>query len=479
MNFVVIMNDTLRADHLAAYGNSWCKTPSSKAFAEKAAVFDNCWVGSFPTIPNRTDLFTGRYGEPLHPWLPLDYGETTLPRILSENGYVTQLVCDTPHLIQGGHNFDYPFHAWQIVRGSEVDRFGMDSDPVEFPFKDFSKVNPRSTNRTTAQWIRNTRHRIHEEDFTNYQTYRTAANWIHRNAKQKKFFLWVDSFDPHEPAAAPRHYVDLYDPGYKGDEFLNHVRLERLTEAEIKNCKARYAASVTFVDRNVGRLLQAIDDAGLADSTCVVWISDHGTHLAEHGALFSKRCFFDEVARTVLMVRFPGMATAGKHFADLVQPADLAPTLLELAEIPVPPRMQGKSYLPLLQGQAWKGREVAISGGNLGGATPEAMKANRIVARDARFVLVDSPNPALRELYDTRNDPGQTANAIREFAGEADRLHGAVLEFLKTHEAQPQIVRLFETGDPGDMTGYVARRPGMEHFQHYFTHLLNSECVPE
>jgi len=92
MNFVIIMNDTLRPDHLSAYGNERCHTPSFGKFAETAAVFDKCYVGSFATIPNRTDLFTGRFGEPIHPWLPLSFNEITLPEILRENGYVTQLI---------------------------------------------------------------------------------------------------------------------------------------------------------------------------------------------------------------------------------------------------------------------------------------------------------------------------------------------------------------------------------------------------
>jgi len=81
MNFIVIVNDTLRPDHLSVYGDTWCQTPNAMKFAQTAAVFEKCYVGSFATIPARTDLFTGRFGEPIHPWLPLSFNEVTLPEI--------------------------------------------------------------------------------------------------------------------------------------------------------------------------------------------------------------------------------------------------------------------------------------------------------------------------------------------------------------------------------------------------------------
>ena len=234
---------------------------------------------------------------------------------------------------------------------------------------------------------------------------------------------------------------------------------------------------VTFVDRGVGRVLQALKDVGHQDDTCVVWISDHGTHLNEHGAILSKRCQFNEVGRTVLKVRVPGAPSAGKHFKDLVQPPDLAPTLLDLAGVSIPARMQGESYAPLLNGQAFKAREVAITGG----AQRVAYKARSlsITARDQRWVLVDSPDPEQRVLFDTDNDPRQLADVAGDHPGEVARLHDAVVDFVRTHDAQPQVVRMWETGKPGDMTGYVAIRPGCERYHTYFNHILNRGVLPE
>ena len=474
MNFVIIMNDSLRPDHLSAYGNDWCRTPNFGRFAETAAVFDKCYVGSFATIPARTDLFTGRFGEPIHPWLPLSYNEITLPEILRENGYVTQLICDTPHMVNGGHNFDWPFNAWEFIRGNEVDRYGMDSDPVDLPFRDASKVNKSAVNKSLCQYLRNVRGRRTESDWVTYKSFQTAAEWLERNRGHEKFFLWIDGFDPHEPCEAPQHYVDLYDPGYQGDVYLSHVPdPSRLSAAEIANIKARYAASVTFVDRCVGMVLDAIDRLGLAENTCVVCLSDHGTQLNEHGAILSKRCMYTEVARTVHMIRTPGGLSAGEHFDDLVQFPDLAPTVLDLAGIEAPDAMQGASYLPLLKGEPCEVREVAISAN-----TPNARQETAVVtARDQRWQLIDQPDPARRVLHDLQEDPEQTRNVVEANPEVAERLHAAVVDFLRTHEAQEQIVRWFETGDKGDMAGYVAGRPGYERFYSYWQHILDSEVL--
>ena len=477
MNFIVVMNDTLRPDYLSAYGNGSVQTPNATAFAREAAVFDNAFVGSFPTIPNRTDLFTGRFGEPFHPWLPLKFGTVTLPQLLAEQGYVTQLICDTPHLINGGHNFDFPFHAWDFIRGQEIDRYGMDCRPIDLPYRATNGTPAAESNRSVSQFLRNVRGRRVEQDWAGHQTCQRAIDWLQMNAGHERFFLWIDAFDPHEPNLPPQHYVDLYDPGYTGDRFIMHVPdPAKLSAAEIDNVIARYSASVTQVGRYFGRILQTVDDLGLADTTCVIWMSDHGTYLNEHGKLLTKTCEYDEIARTVLMIRMPGGAMAGRRVEQIVQPADMAPTLLEVAGLASPENMQGHSFLPMLRGEDCPIREVAISSH---GSVDLRGRRHVIRAHDGRWLLLDRPDPADRELYDTESDPKQLTNLVADHPDEAGRLHQAVLDFLKTHEAQPQLVRLYETGDPGDLAGYRSRPPGYEQYRMYAVNLLNSGVVDE
>ncbi len=463
MNVVVMMSDSLRTDHLSPYGETWCQTPNAAAFAETGAVFENAYVGSFPTIPVRTDLFTGRFGEPFHPWLPLSYGETTLPQLFREAGYLTGLICDTPHLIQGGHNFDFPFNTWEFIRGQEMDRWIMHSRPLDPRLKGGATASREELAEAyIAQCFRNIRARRREQDWPVAMTYQTAIDWLQDNRTQEKFFLWVDSFDPHSPNLPPQQLTDLYDPGYEGTVWLGGVPdLNQAPEAELSNIRARYAGTVTFVDRCVGRLLAALDDLGLAENTCVVWISDHGMDLGDRGMLYEKDPVYNEIARLVFMVRMPGCDLGGRRFGHLVQPADLAPTLLEAADLPVPERMQGRSFLPLLQNKPYQSRQVAFSSG-------EAQALPPIILRDHRWILADSMKPEKRRLFDVEADPGQTINVVAEHPDQVERLHNALLEFLKSHDAQLQEVRLWETGSMGDETGYVPIRRGFEHFSPYW-----------
>ena len=121
MNFIVIVSDTFRYDYLGANGNAWIKTPELDAFSRLAVNFDRCTIASFPTIPTRTDWFTGRYGFPFHGWQPLDPKATVLAQVLREAGYVNQLITDNPHLMNATQNFQRAFHGAEWIRGQEGD----------------------------------------------------------------------------------------------------------------------------------------------------------------------------------------------------------------------------------------------------------------------------------------------------------------------------------------------------------------------
>ena len=119
MNIILIIIDTLRYDYVGANGNGRIQTPNMDRLAGESRCFDRAFCSSFPTIPHRTDVMTGQYGRPFNPWKPLAFDAPALPWLLAGAGYATQLIHDTPHLVNGGHNFDWPFHAWTFVRGAD------------------------------------------------------------------------------------------------------------------------------------------------------------------------------------------------------------------------------------------------------------------------------------------------------------------------------------------------------------------------
>jgi arylsulfatase A-like enzyme len=220
MNFIVIVSDTFRYDYLGANGNPWIKTPELDTFASRAVSFDRCTISSFPTIPTRTDWFTGRYSFPFHGWQPLDPGATVLAGVLAEAGYINQLITDNPHLMNGRQHFNRGFHGAEWIRGQEGDTpltWMNHPLPQVMPFE---KTRQRPINFGAPlvdlhAW--QNRWWDGEEDTFVARTCRTACHWLEHNYKAEKFFLWVDCFDVHEPWDPPEYLVRLYDDsGYDG-----------------------------------------------------------------------------------------------------------------------------------------------------------------------------------------------------------------------------------------------------------------------
>jgi len=195
VNFLVIVSDTFRRDHLGCYGNTWISTPNLDRFAAESLIFDRFYTGSFPTIPHRRDLFTGRFSFTYADWGPLPTTEVTLAQLLGEAGYVSYMVFDTPHLNNNGCWFDRGFSAWNWIRGQEGDRFRTDPIDVELPCEP-EKLRGKAR-QVTEQYLRNTADRRSEEDYFAPMTMREAIRWLEKNGSREKFYLYVDTFDPH------------------------------------------------------------------------------------------------------------------------------------------------------------------------------------------------------------------------------------------------------------------------------------------
>ena len=113
MNYIVIVSDTFRRDHLGCYGNEWISTPHLDRFAEKAIVFDRAYAASFPTVPNRRDVFTGRYTFTYSKWEPLPRDEVVVAEELGKLDYSSMMILDTPHITENGYYFDRGFTGWE------------------------------------------------------------------------------------------------------------------------------------------------------------------------------------------------------------------------------------------------------------------------------------------------------------------------------------------------------------------------------
>ncbi len=482
MNVIVLVIDTLRYDHVGANGNDWIRTPNFDRFADQATVFDNSYAASYPTIPHRTDVITGRYGDPFHPWLPLRYDAVTLPQTLAKDGYASQLLCDTPHLINGGHNFDYPFHAWHFIRGNEVDRHWLDDRTSELsPEKHARYVRPDGVfYPTTMQYIRNNRGRSREEEWPSPRLFSAAGRWLEDNRRRDNFFLWVDCFDPHEPWDPPTHYVEMYDETLREVGDLNVLfgwetyGGTDLSAEELRRVRAHYAGEVTMVDRWFGRMLDTLDALGLAESTAVIVTSDHGTNLGAHGQLQKGYPLWDQVAHTVLMARVPGK-TGGVRRAELIQPQDIFPTLCDLVGAEVPDTVEGHSFAKMIGtdgAQDWP-REVAVSS--------RAFDLRRdaepvITVQDAEWCLLDTPDADKRLLYHKPEDPAEEKNVAGDHPDVVRRLHQQLLEELKARGAPQALIDWFATGEKGPApVDYRPRDPYLDAYRVYWANILPEE----
>jgi arylsulfatase A-like enzyme len=461
VNFIIIVSDTFRFDNLACYTQSAGKgaraarprfdtpkgdvmTPHLDRFAQQSTVFENAYIGSFPTVPNRKDLLTGRLVFPWEAWSPLRPDAVTLPRLLRKAGYETMMVLDTPHIIRQGFNFDRDFNGFDFVRGQETDQLA--SWLADQPF-DPSLV------RGAGNWKQHLANiaeiRRSEKDCFVAQTMTRATQWLERwydrnNGQRNKFMLYVDTFDPHEPWDAPTWYEDLYDPGYKGpvNRYVFQGPVEgRFSKAEVDHFRAIYAAEVTLVDRWIGFFMETIERMGLMDDTCIIFTADHGTCIGEHGMNGKgggfASYFYEEVAHIPLVVRLPGQ-TKARRLAPLAQSCDVMPTILDLAGVKKPDTLHGHSLKPMLKGGSRPVRRFAFA--RHGSEKGDLLQHSAVFGEGWALLLPDmkpgeDPSTYAPSLFNLKTDPLQKKNVIKQNREVAREMWDAFDQWLREVDA--------------------------------------------
>ena len=452
MKTVFILSDSYRRDHLGLY-NRAVHTPNLDRLAATACVFDQAYVGSFPTGPNRRDVMLGRGPAPgcaFNPWKNLEASETPFAHRLSEAGVCTQMITDVANQVTRGANLMKGFQYYLVNRGQEGDGYSCNQDV------DVTCRLPKELVRYGAHGYGNVllnraRRRI-EDDWFAPRTFRWACEWLEQNWKRDDFFLWVETFDPHEPWDPPPYYVDRYDPGYRGRvvEFPPYGYHRRLgiTDREVRHLQARYAGECTMVDHAVGRLLATLEKLGLLDETAVFFTSDHGINAGLPGdaGLVGRPWVVEKdlgawlvggsfalknpqwlpmrtgTMRLPLLIKMPGQRRA-RRIARIAQPWDLAPTILDLFGQKAPPERQGESLLPVMRGGRRPPRPYAFNGHYMGKThLAQAMNAEWIYA-----VWPGGEEPPW--LIDLRRDPKQLRNAAARHPDVCRRMHDAVARF--------------------------------------------------
>ena len=413
-NVLLIMSDDLKASVLPAYGDTVCKTPNIDRLAASGMVFERAYCQGLACAPSRPSMLRSIYPK----------SKTTAPTIgehFQQHGMHTARVgkifhMPVPHAQLDGSNGKDVAECWtERYNTKSPETFSpglyrlLNSDIVT------RKIEGRDAKGPNRMWATVESDKLDGSDQADYMVATKAVELLQERKKAgKPFFLAVGFVRPHFPMVQPKKYFDMYPqqkmkipslfPGDLDDIPLagrgsDGKGLNEMEEGRRRMWQAYYG-SVTFMDQQLGRVLGELDRLGLRDSTAVVFTTDHGYHLGEHG-FWQKGNLHEEVVRVPLIVSAPAIKP-GRTSA-LVELVDLYPTCTELLGLPTPKGLHGISLLPLLRDPRAKIRDTALSihnrvGGGLRSAQWHYMKYGE----------------KGEELYDMVEDPDQYTNVVSD-----------------------------------------------------------------
>lgn len=357
-NVLLIMSDDLAAT-LHCYGHPVAKTPNLDALASRGVRFERAYC-QFPHCnPSRSSMLTGmrpnttrvtNNEDNLYNNIP---GVLTLPHHFRKSGYATARCGKIFHLgvPTGLESMDDP-EAWD---------FGTPfKSELPYPPKRESEVKVTAGKKQGLPWQEIPRE---DDELCDGFFAKTAVEWLEKRDASKPFFLAVGFHRPHLPLVAPAKYFDLYPmesitlPESPADDEADIPPPARngavpgyaiTTTPEQRRAAIRgYLATVSYMDAQAGRVLDAVKRLGLDGNTIVIFTGDHGWHLGEHG-LWHKRSLFEESARVPFIVAAPGMKGNGHDSAGLIEMLDVFPTLCDLCGVAAPKQLEGNSLRPLL-----------------------------------------------------------------------------------------------------------------------------------
>ena len=404
-NIIIISIDTLRADHLGTYGYKRNTSPTVDSIARESIVFENAFAVRGLTWPSLTSMLTSLY--------PISTN-------VRENG---QLLNDTfitlPEILK---EYNYTSAAF-LANFCKAGRYGFDSRAC-----------------TKGDDVRITK---------------GALGWLDKNY-DRKFFLWIHYMNPHSPYTPPEKYASLfvdseyagYTRNYTGNQsFLMSITLNktRLTPGDLNYIVSLYDGEVRSTDDQVRQIYQKLDTLGLLDNSIIIITADHGEELYQHNYYFFHGCsVYDSVLHIPLIIRLPDKAISGERVGAVVSNVDIAPTLLDLANISSPHFFEGRSLVQaVLTPEGWENIALSEWGEDIKAIrTPEWKYIYN--PENIRPVCVGNITVELEreELYNTATDPNETINVVSRYPGAAASLKKELMDRYKPNKL------LNETGAP-------------------------------
>lgn len=448
-NVLWICSDEQRFDTLGCYGNEFVATPNIDRLAQSGVLFSHCYTQSPVCAPSRASFLTGRYPRTTRlrqngTGIPED--EVLVTRLLAEAGYVCGLVGKL-HL---GWEFSQPMHKERRINdGYSYFHWSMS------PFPDWRLRSDQGRTNEYSHWLRAKGVRFEYSSFRgsryvdvgidaeHHQTTwcaEKAISFIEANASfDEPWLLSVNLFDPHHPFDPPPEYLERYLnmlddiplPTYTPGELDNKPLFQRLChegaynvpgvfqfdemgDADHRLIRAAYWAMVDLIDTQVGRILAALERTSQSESTLVIFTSDHGEMLGDHGIYLKGPFFYEPAVRVPLVVSWPGEIVGARRTDALVEAVDIAPTLLDAAGLRRAPGMQGHSFWDLLRGERDlnQHRDDVYSeyhNASIMFKDPDPL-AFLTMVRNEKYKLVAVHGTGGGELYDLLEDPSETQN---------------------------------------------------------------------
>jgi iduronate 2-sulfatase len=468
-NILLVCVDDLKP-LLGCYGDKTVKSPNIDRLAARGLLFERAYCNQAVCAPSRNALLTGRRPQSMGIYdLGTNFRKAmpdavTLAQHFKQHGYRTEALGKIFHVGHGNHEDPA---SWSVPH------FPVPSIAYALPEsrapKGLTREEALFSNRSARGLPRGAAYESADVPDEAYSDGRLAVETISRLraavSRGEPFFIACGFVRPHLPFCAPKKYWDLYDrsafrlaarstppdgaPEYApqfGGELRQYSGIPG--KGPIPDDLARtlihgYHASISFMDAQLGRVLEALEETGLTKNTVIILWGDHGWHLGDHG-MWCKHTNYEQAARIPLLIVAPDITSPGTRTAALVESVDLYPTLTELAGLPAPGALEGKSLVPLLRDPSLEVKAHVFH------VYPRGERLGRAV-RTARYRLVEWKVPgapagtAAVELYDYTADPGETKNLASQEPEIVARMR-AIL--AAQPEAKPQIKPAAEKRQP-------------------------------
>jgi arylsulfatase A-like enzyme len=467
-NILILMTDQQRWDSVGCYGSEAAHTPHIDQVAREGVVFEKCYVSNPVCTPSRASLLTGKtlpaHGVyQLYDVLPED--EMLFPKRLQESGYKTALFGKlhiASRLYEAKHR--HPNDGFDIFEWCIEPSIHMESP--HNGYIRWLKQNHRDFYEKLREQRRDLHHAPKEVHMTHWAA-EGVIDLIEQSSADKPFFALMSVFDPHNPYRGyPKEYGRLIDsskinlPLPKGESMepeAIHRQREKdalgtgFTSQELIQMKHDYYATIALFDDEVGRVLQALEEKGVAKNTLVIICSDGGDMLGDHQLLSKGAFFYDPSVRVPLIVRWPEQLPSGRRVTSLVQLQDLCATILSAAGILTPEVQaampESHDLLPLMQGRVEQVRDVAVctyrnTGILLESLYPDPPIHGTMLCDQQYKITVYMPpegryEPLQGQLFDLKRDPKEMTNLWDSPAYQPLRLE--MLEKLLVWETRQEI----------------------------------------